>query len=88
MILLLLAAVQSDPDVLLSKARTLLAAPCESADCAAPSSDARFRIAGDDASTDTSKDRAIDDDGTKCNVVGARRCTKRGRTIFRTDLAR
>ena len=88
MILLLLAAAASDPDVLLSKARTLLAAPCEGADCAAPSSGARFRIAGDDASTVTAKDRAIGDDGSKCNVVGARRCTKRGRTIFHADLDR
>lgn len=87
MILLLLASVTADPDRLLRNARALLSPPCEGPECAAPA-DARFRIEGDSGAGITAKDRAIRDDGSRCNVVGARRCTKRGRTIFRADLGR
>ena len=88
MIPLLLAAALYDPDVLLNKAHAVLAAPCQGADCAALPPSARFRVAGDDADRVTSKDRAIRDDGSKCNVVGLRRCTDRGSTVFRTELDR
>ncbi len=87
MILLFLAASASDPGLMMRNAQSRLAATCES-ECATPSPDSRYRVDGEDASTVTSKDRAIGDDGSRCNVVGARRCTKRGRTIFRTDLTR
>ena len=86
MILLLLAAITADPDPLL-RARTVLSVPCQGTDCAEPESD-RYRVVGEGASIVTAKDRAIRDDGSKCNVVGARRCPKRGRNIFRADLGR
>ncbi|GAA0677122.1 hypothetical protein FHT00_002535 [Sphingomonas insulae] len=35
----------------------------------------------------TSKDRAFAADGTKCSVVGDKRCPVRGRTIFTTDFS-
>lgn len=87
MILLLLAAAVADPDLLMRNAQSLLTATCGGSECAAPPARSRFRIDGGDAGTITSKDRAIRDDGTKCNVVGARRCPKRGRRIFRTDFS-
>ena len=91
MILLLLAGL-SDPDLLMRTAQSRLTAPCEGRECARGPAQARFRLDGSDGdgpvSAITAKDRAIGDDGSKCNVVGARRCTKRGRTIFRTGLAR
>jgi hypothetical protein len=83
--ILLLLATASDPDLLLRNARTLLAAACQEAECATRP-DTRFRVTGEQGDTVTSKDRAIRDDGSRCNVVGARRCTKRGRTLFRADL--
>ena len=87
MILLLLAAAALVQDPLISTARARLSVPCEGADCAAPPAGARFRIEGADASIVPSKDRLFLDDGSKCNVVGARRCPKRGRTIFRTNFS-
>ena len=50
MILLLLAASASDPDLMMRNAQSRLAASCES--CAA-SPDARYRVDADEAATDT-----------------------------------
>lgn len=87
MILLLLAAL-SDPASLMLNARARLGATCATPGCAAPARRSAYRIDDEAEASPSAKDRAIGDDGSRCNVVGARRCTKRGRTLFRTDLAR
>lgn len=83
MLLLLLSAV-SDPAALMLHARARLAAPCDGPACVAPPRRSAYRIEKEAETGFTAKDRAIRDDGSKCNVVGARRCPKRGRTILRT----
>lgn len=79
-------AAPLDMGVLMGTAASRLSAACDGADCAASPPASRYRIDPDSDSTVTSKDRAIRDDGSRCNVVGARRCTKRGRTIWRTPI--
>ena len=88
MILLLLGTVAADPDLLMRNAQSLLTATCEGSHCAAQPHRFRLPTADEAAREVTSKDRAIRDDGSKCNVVGARRCPKKGRTILRTDFGR
>ena len=88
MILLLLAAALSDPATLMSRAQARLAVPCRGPGCAAPVRRSAYRIDEDPGPALTAKDRAIGDDGSRCNVVGARRCTSHAKTLFRTDLAR
>ena len=41
-----------------------------------------FRIDRDLGSSSSAKDRAIAEDGQRCQVVGARMCTKRPRTLL------
>ncbi|WP_374944456.1 hypothetical protein [Sphingomonas sp.] len=84
-LLSVIAAPQALPrnaGAMMTTAAHRLAATCDSADCAAPPAADRYRVASDDAAATTSKDRAIRDDGTRCNVVGARRCTSSGATIL------
>jgi hypothetical protein len=47
-------------------------------DCAS-----RYRLPASSGDGMTIKDRAMRDDGSKCNVVGARRCTSKPRRILR-----
>jgi hypothetical protein len=45
---------------------------------------ARYRIPASGDGDDSVKDRALADDGSKCNVVGARRCTSKRHTVLRS----
>ncbi|MBN8808166.1 MAG: hypothetical protein J0I47_08010 [Sphingomonas sp.] len=45
----------------------------------------RYRIQAASDDTPSFKYRALADDGTKCNVVGAKLCTTDGRRIWRAD---
>lgn len=59
---------------------------CISGACKLPPRQEDYRVPYEpDPLARTSKDRAFANDGTKCAVVGDKRCTSRGRTIFRTD---
>lgn len=83
--LLLLALIQQPAaDPLLVRAGERLRAPCGEA-CAPASPDARFRL-GDTDEAGPRAPRAVDDQGTRCSVVGARLCTRKPRTIFSTPL--
>lgn len=77
-------AAPMDAGALMKTAADRLAATCDGADCAAPPANDRYRIASEEAAAATSKDRAIRDDGTRCNVVGFKRCTSNGTTILTT----
>lgn len=45
----------------------------------------RYRLPIADNGTPTIKSRALAEDGSKCNVVGAKRCTSKGRTVWRSE---
>jgi hypothetical protein len=49
-------------------------------DCAS-----RYRLPASSDVGAATKDRAVRNDGSKCNVVGARRCTSKARRILRTS---
>lgn len=74
----------ADAGALMKTAADRLAATCDGPECAAPPASDRYRIVSDNGATVTSKDRAIRDDGTRCNVVGFKRCTSSGATILTT----
>jgi len=44
----------------------------------------QYRLPASSDDIRTAKDRALADDGSKCNVVGARRCTSKRRTVLRS----
>lgn len=44
---------------------------------------ARYRIPGSASDGYSAKDRALANDGSKCDVVGARRCTSKRHTVLR-----
>ncbi|MES2097675.1 MAG: hypothetical protein V4459_13030 [Pseudomonadota bacterium] len=46
----------------------------------------RYRLPDVDDDAITAKDRAMRQDGSKCNVVGAQRCLSKRRTIIRASL--
>ena len=54
---------------------------------APPPPDARYRIAGDAADPLTAQQRALAVDGGQCNVVGARLCTRKPRTLLSRPLS-
>ena len=61
---------------------------CISAACQPVRREENYRIPVEpDPLAKTSKDRAFAADGTKCSVVGDKRCPVRGRTIFTTDFS-
>jgi len=45
----------------------------------------RYRLPASSDDIEPIKDRAVADDGGKCNVVGAMRCLSKRRTILRSD---
>ncbi|HEX4694956.1 hypothetical protein [Sphingomonas sp.] len=46
---------------------------------------ARYRLPGSSDDDASAKDRALRDDGSKCDVVGAQRCLSARHTILRSD---
>lgn len=46
-----------------------------------------FRIDSDTGDSRNAKDRAFAEDGQRCQVVGARMCTKRPRALLSTPLS-
>jgi hypothetical protein len=47
----------------------------------------RYRLPASSDDPITAKDRAMRQDGNRCNVVGAQRCLSKRRTIIRADLS-
>jgi hypothetical protein len=45
----------------------------------------RYRIPASSDDIQSLKDRALANDGSKCDVVGARRCLSKRRTLLRSD---
>lgn len=79
-VIALLQLATPDPAALLANASTRLAAtPAE-----APA-DSRYRVDSEAGGVD-GKQRALQTDGGQCQVVGARMCTRKPRTWFKTDL--
>jgi hypothetical protein len=44
----------------------------------------RYRLDPATAEGTIAEDRGLREDGTRCGVIGARQCTRKPRTIFRT----
>jgi hypothetical protein len=57
--------------------------PAKSDRCAGKCA-ARYRVPASADGDNSVKDRALADDGSKCNVVGARRCTSKRHTVLRS----
>ncbi len=79
-VLLLLLAVE-DPKALMKGASSRL-----SAEAPPRPADERYRIAGDADTGASAAQRALAVDGGQCNVVGARLCTKKPRTLLSRPL--
>lgn len=45
----------------------------------------RYRLPASSDDSETLKDRALADDGSKCDVVGAMRCLSKRRTVLRSS---
>ena len=81
-IIALTLAGAADPAVLMKRASTRIARRAWSL----PAGTAAPRLADDAADVaPTTKDRALDEDGTRCAVVGGRLCTRTPRTVVTTD---
>lgn len=85
-LLLLIPSAASDTVAGFKLAPSLPTLGCISGACTPPPKAADYRVPAErDPLARTSKDRAFANDGTKCQVVGDKFCTSRGRTIFKTD---
>ncbi|HEU0066059.1 MAG TPA: hypothetical protein VFQ57_02335 [Sphingomonas sp.] len=90
--MLLLAAFQSQglPPTstgdLVASASGRLAITCGGRECAPRPASDLYRVDASDDSAMTSKDRAFRDDGSRCQVVGAKLCTRQPRKIFSTGI--
>ena len=83
--LLMMTATMDDPQTLLKAAAGRLTA-CAPAGCATPTRRSRFRLDPDPvAATPDAKARALQATGAPCETVGTRYCTRKPRTVFRTD---
>ncbi|WP_156340168.1 hypothetical protein [Sphingomonas sp. Leaf17] len=81
MILLLVSGQQNN----VQSASSKLSVTCRTERCGEPEKRSPYRLEADDVASSDSKGRAIDD-GTKCNVVGSRVCTRKPRTVFSTAI--
>jgi hypothetical protein len=45
----------------------------------------RYRLPASSDDIDSAKDRAVADDGSKCDVIGAMRCLSKRRTLLRSN---
>ena len=82
--LLMLLAAPDDAKSLMTNAAGKLSVACADR-CGEPAARSPFRLDPVAGETTTSKDRALREDGSYCSVIGARRCTRKPRTLFRTD---
>lgn len=83
--LLVMIAAQDGANTLMNTAAGMLSGACQGTACPAePVGRSPFRLEADTTAGLTSKDRAIQEDGTRCSV-DARICTRKPRTLFRTD---
>ena len=84
MIALLLLLVSGQHGIVQS-ATSKLSVACKTEPCDETVKRSPYRLDADDSATSTVKGRSIDD-GTKCNVVGSRVCTRKPRTVFSTAI--
>ncbi len=88
--LLLMVATTADDTQAMLKAATGRLAVCTrgiaEGMCGEPAERSRFRLVSDDpVETPDAKGRAMQVTGSPCEVVGTRYCTRKPRTVFRTD---
>lgn len=87
-LLLMLAPAASDDVARFRLPQRKLTMPCISAACTPARRKRSYRVPAErDPLARTSKERALAADGTKCSVVGDKRCPARGRKIFSTDFS-
>ncbi|QDZ06688.1 hypothetical protein FPZ24_03685 [Sphingomonas panacisoli] len=78
-IAVMLAAGAALPNYTMPPARRAVPSKCADA-CAK-----RYRLSSSDEEADTSKYRALDEDGTDCNVTRSKICRSQPRTWIRAD---
>lgn len=87
-LLLILAPAASDAIARFSLPPARPKLGCISTACARTVRKESYRVPAErDPLAKTSKERAFAADGTKCSVVGDKRCPVRGRKIFSTDFS-
>ncbi len=84
MIALLLLLV-SGQHAIVQSASSKLSVTCKTEPCDEPPKRSPYRLEPDDDAASDTRGRSIDD-GTKCNVVGSRVCTRKPRTVFSTAI--
>ena len=84
--LLMMVATTGDDTQSMLEAATGRLTVCAQTGCDEPVKRSRFRLASDDdAATTDARHRAMQANGAPCGVVGTRYCTRKPRTVFRTD---
>lgn len=83
--LLLMLLVSGDDVAGFTLKAVRMAPSCLSGACTPARSPRSYRVSRDEGRALTAKDRAFAADGSYCSVVGAKRCTSKGRRIFSTD---
>ena len=84
--LLLMVATTADDTQTMLKAATSRLTACSKAMCGERAKRSRFRLTpAESATAPDAKGRAMQVTGSPCDLVGTRHCTRKPRTVFRTD---
>lgn len=81
LLFVMLGATAHNPNL---KLNFTLKPPSPPARCVGQCAD-RYRLPASSDDIESIKDRAVADDGSKCDVVGAMRCLSRRRTVLRSS---
>ena len=81
LLLFMLGATAHNPNLKLNFTLKPKAPPTRCVDGCAD----RYRLPASSDDVESLKDRALADDGSKCNVVGAMRCLSKRRTLLRSS---
>jgi len=81
LLLVMLGATAHNPNL---KLNFTLKPPAPPTRCMGGCAD-RYRLPASSDDTESLKDRALADDGSKCDVIGAMRCLSKRRTLLRSS---
>jgi len=81
LLLVMLGAAAHNPNL---KLNFTLKPPAPPTRCMGGCAD-RYRLPATSDDTESLKDRALADDGSKCDVIGAMRCLSKRRTLLRSS---
>jgi hypothetical protein len=81
LLLVMLGAASHNPNL---KLNFTLKPPAPPTRCVGGCAD-RYRLPASSDDIESAKDRALADDGSKCDVIGAMRCLSKRRTLLRSN---